>query len=808
MAAGDISIKFAAEGDNTLKTAIQAIDQQLKALNEGVKASEEAMKGMTDAEAETAEKNKLLAASIDANKDKLSLLGKQYEEAQQKLSKLADEMEKAKQSGDPAAIDRATNAYNRQSTEVAKLQTAMNRTQADIAKASNAMEDGGNKTDGFREKLAQLGDTMNIKLAGEALANITAGIEKFGRMCVDAGKYIWDMASNSSTMADDLITLSVKTGMGTDKLQEYAYAARFVDTELSTVTGSMVKLEKNMSSTSEQTVAAFQRLGVSVTDSKGKMRDSEQVFWELINALGKVKNETERDQLAMQIFGKSAQDLNPLIKAGSDAWFQYADEARKAGLVVSGEGVSALGSFNDSLQRMDATFEAVKNQLMAGLAPAFAVVADAVTDAAQKFTAWIQTAEAQAYLQQLAQLVSDLAQAFLANLGPAIDRAIEIFRGIGDALSFAAQNFDGIVTAIQTVVTVFLALKTAMAALNIIALVTNPVGLMVTAITAAIAAVALLVTNFDRVREGARLFWQDLQNLGAQLGTVFLDLSGKVQGVFTQIDGVVRGAIENIKGSFGPVGQIIGAAFESAWNAVTATWNNAGAYFAAVWETIKAVFGAVGDVLSGNFSGAWSRIKGIVGTWKNYFKQVYDGIVSIFRPFATVITGFFSSAWKGVQSAWSSVTSFFTGVGNNIVSAISGAISSLPGKAIGWARDMMEGFGNAITEFMSFVTSPIKNLADTIASFLHFTRPDKGPLREYESWMPHMVEGMARTLTASSPILERAAEQLAAGLAKNAGSMTYSAAGAYPAAGEFHDNRPIVIKLNDREFGRAVRGYA
>ncbi len=63
--------------------------------------------------------------------------------------------------------------------------------------------------------------------------------------------------------------------------------------------------------------AAYNRLGVKVRDNDGNLRDSETVYWELIDALGGITNETERDALAMQIFGKSAQELNPLIVQGS-----------------------------------------------------------------------------------------------------------------------------------------------------------------------------------------------------------------------------------------------------------------------------------------------------------------------------------------------------------------------------------------------------------------------------------------------------------------------------------------------------------
>lgn len=743
MAGSDISIRFAAEGDQTLKTAIQAIDQQLKALNEGVKSSTEAMKGMGDQEAATAQKNELLARSVEANKEKMALLSKQYDDAKAKLQTLAEKMEEAKKGNDPAAIDKATNAYNRQVVEVAKLETAMNRTQGELSRAQNELENGGKSAETFGERVGKLADQLQIKLAGEALKGVVDGMQAFGQKCLDIGKSIWSLASDASVMADDMITLATKTGISTEKLQEYAYAARFVDTEVDTITGSMVKLTRNMGSTSEATQNAFKKLGVSVTDSKGRMKDTETVFWQAIDALGKMKNEAERDQIAMTLFGKSAQDLNPLIKAGSDAWYQYANEAKEAGLVLSDEAMGALGSFNDGLQRVDATFESVKNQLMAALAPALTTVADAAAKAGQEFTKWLQSTTGKEEISKITKLVGDLAQRFVQNLVPAVDKAISIFQNVGTAVTFLTQNMDKIVSVIQIAVTVFAALKTAMSVLQIAALVTNPIGAAIAAITAIIAAITLLVTNWDKVKEAGAKAW------------------------------------ETIKGA----------------------WNDAGNWFKGIGDKIKGAFTGIGDNIKKHFTDAWDKIK---NTWNNvtqFFRNIVNGIKNTFSNIGSTLIGFFTSAWNGIKGAWSGVTSFFSGIGGNIKGVLSGALSSLPHMALNWARDFMQGFGRGIMNAMDFVTRPIRNLADMIWKNLHFSKPEEGPLRDYEKWMPDFVQGLAKTLTRSAPILGRAAEGLAGQLATNAQSLTLGAAAAESTA------QPMYLQVDGHTFARLMSGY-
>ena len=78
-------------------------------------------------------------------------------------------------------------------------------------------------------------------------------------------------------------------------------------------------------------------------------------------------------------------------------------------------------------------------------------------------------------------------------------------------------------------------------------------------------------------------------------------------------------------------------------------------------------------------------------------------------------------------------------------------LSGLGGSSKVWGGDMISGFANGISENMWKVAGQVKNAANLVASWLHFTRPDTGPLREYEQWMPHMMEGLGKTLAASTP---------------------------------------------------------
>ena len=80
---------------------------------------------------------------------------------------------------------------------------------------------------------------------------------------------------------------------------------------------------------------------------------------------------------------------------------------------------------------------------------------------------------------------------------------------------------------------------------------------------------------------------------------------------------------------------------------------------------------------------------------------------------------------------------------------------------------MIQGFIDGIKKMLGNLADAAKNVGSKIKEFLHFSRPDKGPLREYEKWMPDMVKGLSKTLTTSSPELYNASKKLAEKVANN-----------------------------------------
>lgn len=350
--ADDFGLKIGLEGEKEFKKALADINQSFKVLGSEMElVASQFDKQDKSVEALTA-RNETLNKEIDAQEHKITTL----EQALKNASDSFGENDKRTQNWQ-IQLNKAKATLNEMERELSDNEKALD----DVA---DGMEDAAEEADDFADELKDAADEAQssggkfeklgsvVKGIGAAMGTAFAAI---GTATAAAGKAMTDMAVNAAAYADEMITQSTVTGMSVENLQAYAYAADLVDVSLDTLTGSMAKNVKSMANAadgSEKYAEAYDKLGVSITNADGTLRNSEEVYWEVIDALGEVSNETERDAIAMQLFGKSAQDLNPLIAQGSEGIAALTEEAKQMGAVLSEETISELGTFDDSVQRL------------------------------------------------------------------------------------------------------------------------------------------------------------------------------------------------------------------------------------------------------------------------------------------------------------------------------------------------------------------------------------------------------------------------------------------------------------------------
>lgn len=388
------------------QASLQNATAKLNDLNNQMRENEQRMNG--EQERKYRENIERLSASMDVldaemrkvsakyadNAESAELSAAKTELLTQKISLQYDKIDNLK-----AALEEAAENYGSNAVETLRWEKELNNAEAELYKLNGQLknnteqiEDTTTATEDAGQSMGNLGDVVNgltsklgiqlpdsMKSSMNAMGSLDAqslalagGFAAVAAAIVKAEKAMISMTKESAAFADNIITLSMQTGQSTQQLQEFAYASELIDVSVDTLQGSLTKLTNNMQDTMNGTgnaKASFEALGVSVTNADGSMRSANDVFYETIDALGKVKNETERDAMSMDIFGRSAQDLNPLIIQGSKTLKAYADEAHNMGYVLDDDALSALGAVDDAYQRLQKTQEGVKNQLAVEFAP-------------------------------------------------------------------------------------------------------------------------------------------------------------------------------------------------------------------------------------------------------------------------------------------------------------------------------------------------------------------------------------------------------------------------------------------------------
>lgn len=384
-----------------INTALGTLDSKLKLLKNTYAENKDNVEGLTKINEALNEKILTQKEKISALEDALKNAAQEYGESdartqkwQQQLNKANStliDMERELRDNTDALKDAGVEADNF-SGGIEDLNELAGTSVDELGDAAKAAEDFGKatddskkKSDGFGGAVENLAGDLGIKIppaaqkaitklggVGTAAGAVTVTVAALGAAVVAAEKKLISMTKESAAFADNILTMSMTTGLSTGQLQEFSYAAELIDVSIDTLQTSLTKLTNNMQNAMNGTgdaKKAFEQLGIAVTDSDGNMRTANDVFYETIDALGKVGNATERDALSMDIFGRSAQDLNPLIIQGSDTLREYADEAHNMGYVLGTEALTALGAVDDSVQRLQTTQDAVKNKLSAEFAP-------------------------------------------------------------------------------------------------------------------------------------------------------------------------------------------------------------------------------------------------------------------------------------------------------------------------------------------------------------------------------------------------------------------------------------------------------
>lgn len=354
-----------------LDKALKNVNSTAKSLQSELTAVEKALKLDPNNITLTAQKSQLLKEEITATKEKLDAL--KAAQAQVKAQFAAGTIDPEQYRAFQRELETTKvklNGLKEESKSVSVIGAAFTAVKEKVQAVLDKLAPVANGIKKVGEVSAKLA-IGGVKVVGGAVNGAAQALKAYTAGAAAAGTAVTAMTVKAATAADEINTLSKQTGLSTAQIQKFQFASEIIDVPMETLTGSMAKLTRNMAAATNPTKGAgkaFSELGVKVRDSEGNLRSNQAVFNDAILALGKMENATERDALAMQIFGKSAQDLNPLILGGADALKQLGDDADRAGLIMSQDALDNLNGFRDSLDVLQSSAGAASNVLAGSFA--------------------------------------------------------------------------------------------------------------------------------------------------------------------------------------------------------------------------------------------------------------------------------------------------------------------------------------------------------------------------------------------------------------------------------------------------------
>ena len=790
------------QGESEYRRALSQITQSLREVSSEMKVVTSTYdKNDTSTEALTA-KSDVLNKRLEEQKSKLKLVSDQYKQYQDAVKQSADEhaqlgekLESAK--GKLASIeaqcgknsqeyeeqkravddlqkqyDESTSAQDKNKKSLSQLAVQMNNAQADVNKTAKEIDNLGKESDGSSKQVKNLSNNMNdadgaskklgdgftvlkgtmANLASQAISKVVDGFKSLVGGAVDYQKSMEYYTTSFTVMTGS----ADKASETVQKLAEIGAATPFDMPQLADATSLLM----NFGFSADDAVDSMMMLGDisqgnadklnSIARAYGKMNSAQKVSLEDINMM--IDAGFNPLQEISEKTGESMKSLYDRISKGTMSVDEITESMKRS----TSEGGKYFQSMDAQSQTLDGRLSTLSDTVNTKLGEA---------------------------LQPILQKAAD---EWIPNVTNAIDNmdVDSVVSVIDDIISVVGDLFGFIMDNGATIISLVAGIGTAMLTWNVASMINGVVG---------------AVKAFQAANEGATIA-QALLNGVMNANPIML--------VVTLVAGLIAAIVT------------LWTTNEGFRNAVINVWN---AFKDTVANVITSVGGFIDNLISwfqalpGRIGAFLSEVIGKVQNWaSNMVSKAYEAGSNFVNKVVSFISGLPSTVWKWLSSALNNARNFAgqlaqaganaaSGLVNNIINTISG----LPSQLYNWGVDMVHGIANGIRSAIHKVTSAVKDLAGKIKSFLHFSRPDEGPLAEYESWMPDMVEGLSDSLRNASPKLISQTEALASGMsdAFNAnGGISASGGRNYDSMVEaFKDAlSQVKIEMDDEEMGHFV----
>lgn len=769
------------KGESEYRRALDLIKQNLREVSSEMKIVTNTYdKNDNSTEALTA-KSDVLNKRLEEQKSKLKLVSDQYKQYQDAVkqsakehTQLGEKLESAKsklasleaQSGKNTKeyeeqkkavdelqkeYDESTKAQDANKKSLSQLAVEMNNSKADIAKTTKEIHNLGKESDDLNDGFTVLKGTM-ANLASQAISKVVDGFKGLVSGAMDYQKSMEYYTTSFTVMTGS----ADKASETVKKLADIGATTPFDMPQLADATSLLM----NFGFSADDAVDSMMMLGDisqgnadkldTIARAYGKMNSAQKVSLESINMM--IDAGFNPLQEISETTGESMQSLYDRISKGKMSVDEITESMKRS----TSEGGKYFQSMDAQSQTLDGRLSTLSDTINSKLGEALQPILQKAADEwIPNITNAIDNMDMDSVVSVIDEIVSGVGDlfGFIMDNGATI---ISLVTGIGTAMLTwkVASMINGVVTAVKAFQVANEGASVAQALLNGV-MNANPIMLVVTLLAGLTATIITLWNTNEGFRNAVINVWNAFKDT---VGNVITSVGGFIDNLISWFQ-----ALPVHIGAF--LGEVIGNVQNWASSMVSRA-SEAGSNFVS----------SVVSFLSGLPSAVWSWLSSALNNAWNFAGQL---------------------AQAGANAA--------SGLVNNIV----GTISGLPGRLYNWGVDMVQGLANGIRNAIHYVTDAVSGVADKIKSFLHFSRPDEGPLAEYESWMPDMVEGLSDSLRKASPELISQTEALANGMSdafNTNGSISASGGASYNAMVDaFKDAlSQVKIEMDDEEMGHFV----
>ena len=610
------------------------------------------------------------------------------------------------------------------------------------------------------------------------------------------GEAILTVGGTAKNLSGGTTELSTALGILADngiKGSEGGTALRNIILSLSTPTDKAAKKK-------------MKELGLEVYDAEGNMRPLNDIFNDLNSTLDGM---TQGEQLEVlnTLFNKvDLKSANALLATSNDRWAELSNAIDNAQGAAENMAETQLDNLEGDITLFKSALEGTQIAISEGITPSLREFVQFGSQGLSKITEGLKQGGLEGAMDAIGEVISDglsmiikklpefvmagikllgaLAQGIMDNLDVILDSALEIIFTIADAL---IDNIDKIIVAVVDIVlkiadklndpqtltrliegAIKLALGIAQGLIKAIPkivealpeIVKNIVTALIEGlpmlIEGAVQLIAMLVVHLpdiilgliQAIPEIIAAILQAMGPIGEGLMELFSHAFDLVKGIWEGAVGFFGGIWDGIKGAFGAVGGWFQEKFEGAKNLAVGAWDNAKEKFEEKRKLVEAGLESIGSWCKNTFEGAKNLAASAWDDAKEKFAQKRELVKAGFEGIGNWFSTTFTNAKNNATNAWSNVKSLFGGVWDKIKSAFN------IGDALQWGKDMINNFINGIKGMIGAVGDAVGGIANKVKSLIGFSEPEDGPLSNFHTFAPDMMNLFAKGIRDNEDMLQ------------------------------------------------------